>query len=68
MSTPESIVHQDGEIGSIISIHGSSSAPYLFERYRISGANRDTFVAALIGRLCVLEARAALEAQRDAAP
>lgn len=57
MSNPENIVYQDKQITQILEYHKGSAAPALFERYRISGENRDAFVAALIGRLCVLETR-----------
>lgn len=57
MSTPEKIVHEDSQITQILEYHKGESAPALFERYRISGGNRDAFVAALIGRLCLLEAQ-----------
>lgn len=65
MSIPNEIVHQDERIETIIRSLGSNSAPALFESYRIAGTNRDAFVAALIGRLCVLEARTALDIKRD---
>lgn len=68
MSIPNEIVHQDERIETIIRSLGGNSAPALFESYRIAGTNRDAFVAALIGRLCVLEARTALEAKRDQIP
>nr|WP_321268222.1 hypothetical protein [Alcaligenes faecalis] len=68
MFTPEKIVYQDQKIETIIRAHGGNSASSLFESYRIAGTNRDAFVAALIGRLCVIEARAALDAKRDQAP
>lgn len=57
MKTSENIVHQDSQITQILEYHKGTAAPALFERYRISGTNRDAFVAALIGRLCMLEAR-----------
>lgn len=47
----------DKQISEIIEFHKGGSAPVLFEWYRISGVNQDDFVAALIARLCVLEAR-----------
>lgn len=57
MTNPENIVYQDSQITQILEFHKGAAAPALFERYRIAGENRDAFVAALIGRLCVLEAR-----------
>lgn len=56
MSNSENIVYQDAQITRIIEQHKGGAAPVLFERYRISGENRDAFVAALIGRLCLLDA------------
>jgi len=55
MSSPENIVHQDKQIEQIINANHGNAVSALFERYRISGNNRDTFVAALIARLCLLE-------------
>lgn len=57
MKTPENIVHQDSQITQILEYHKGAAASALFEQYRASGTNRDAFVAALIGRLCLLEAR-----------
>lgn len=57
MPNPENIVYQDSQITQILEFHKGAAAPALFERYRIAGENRDAFVAALIGRLCLLEAR-----------
>ena len=57
MSNPQSIVFQDGVISSILDANSSNSAAELFDRYRLSGANRDDFVAALIAKLCVLDTR-----------
>ena len=48
----------DTQITEILEFHKGNAAPALFERYRISGENRDDFVAALIARLCILEALA----------
>lgn len=61
MNSPENIVYQDSQITQILEFHKGGAASALFERYRISGQNRDAFVAALIGRLCVFEARITLE-------
>jgi hypothetical protein len=58
MPNPENIVYQDSQIAQILEFHKGAAAAALFERYRVSGENKDAFVAALIGRLCVLEARA----------
>ena len=60
MSSPENIVYQDKQIGLIIGANPAGSAPALFERYRVSGTNKDAFVAALIARLCLLETQQAL--------
>lgn len=57
MPNPENIVYQDSQITQILEFHKGMAAPVLFERYRISGVNQDAFVAALIGRLCMLEVR-----------
>lgn len=61
MCAPENIVHQDKQIGLIIGSKSINTASDLFDRYRIAGSNKDAFVAALIGRLCVLEAQASLK-------
>lgn len=55
MSSPEDVVYQDSQITEILDFHKTAAAPVLFERYRISGKNQDAFVAALIGRLCLLD-------------
>jgi len=60
MTKPENIVYQDSQITQILEYHKGEAAQALFERYRISGQNRDAFVAALIGRLCLLEAQRCL--------
>ncbi|MBP6018780.1 MAG: hypothetical protein KA735_04760 [Burkholderiaceae bacterium] len=57
MSNPENIVYQDKQITQILEYHKGAATSALFERYRISGVNQGAFVAALIGRLCVLETR-----------
>lgn len=57
MPNPENIVYQDSQITQILEYHKGAAVSALFERYRVSGVNQDAFVAALIGRLCVLEAR-----------
>lgn len=58
MSNSESIVFQDKKISQIIEYYGPAAAvSRLFEEYRIAGANRDDFVAALIARMCVLETK-----------
>lgn len=58
MSKPEFIVYEDSQITRIFEDHKGAAAAALFEQYRISGVNQGAFVAALIGRLCVLEVRA----------
>jgi hypothetical protein len=56
MPKPQIIVIQDKKIQEIIGHYGPGGAiSRLYEQYRISGANKDEFVAALIGRLCLLE-------------
>lgn len=60
-----SIVVQDQAIAQILTAAHGGAAPLLFERYRIAGQNKDAFVAALIMRLCVAEARHALGADKD---
>ncbi len=58
MSKPQIIVVEDKKIQEIIDYYGPSGAiPHLFELFRISGASKDDLVAALIGRLCLLEQR-----------
>lgn len=47
----------DNQITEILEFHKGNAAAALFERYRIPGTNRDSFVAALVGRLCLLESR-----------
>ncbi|WP_368647743.1 hypothetical protein ABRZ00_12840 [Castellaniella ginsengisoli] len=64
MPDPENIVYQDSQITQILEFHKGAAAPVLFERYRMAGANQEAFVAALIGRLCVLEGRQTLDAGR----
>jgi hypothetical protein len=64
MPDPENIVHQDSQITQILEYRKGSAASALFERYRISGVNQDAFVSALIGRLCVLEARCGANFER----
>lgn len=59
MSRPSAIVIQDQQIARIMA-DGQAAPSALFEAYRISGENRDAFVAALIARLCVDQARATL--------
>jgi len=62
MATPEKIVFQDKRIAEILGAGRGNDAHDLFEYYRISASqNRDVFVAALIGRLCVLEAQKRLD-------
>lgn len=61
MSSSENIVYQDAQITEILEYHKGNAASALFERYRISGVNKDAFVAALIGQLCITEARASFE-------
>jgi len=56
MTTPEFIAHQDELIERILNANHGNAVSALFERYRIC-ANRDTFVAALIARLCLREAQ-----------
>lgn len=63
MNGPENIVYQDSQITQILEFHKGAATSALFERYRISGSNRDAFVAALIGRLCVFETRIMSEGQ-----
>lgn len=61
MTSPVNIVYQDLKITQILEYHKGSAAPALFEQYRVSGQNRDAFVAALIGRLCLLDTRERIE-------
>lgn len=61
MNKPENIVYQDSQITQILEYHKGGAASELFERYRISGSNRDAFVAALIGRLCLLEVQSRIK-------
>lgn len=59
MPDPQFIVSQDKKIVEIIGYYGAAGAiSHLFEQYRVSGSNKDEFVAALIGRLCLLEQKA----------
>jgi hypothetical protein len=62
MPDPSSIVLYDAEIARVLASEQGRAASELFERYRIAGHGRDTFVAALIGRLCVQHARSATAA------
>jgi len=55
MSTPEKIVLGDGEISQILD-SSPNAAHDLFEAYR-TRYSKDEFVAALIARLCLLEAQ-----------
>jgi len=57
MTSHRNVVFQDKKITEMLGSGRSSDAHDLFEYNRISGENRDAFVAALIGRLCVLETR-----------
>ncbi len=55
MSNSNQIVLFDKQITEILDFHKGNSASYLFERYRISRIDADSFVAALIARLCLAE-------------
>ncbi len=44
---------QDKKITEILDFYKGNSAPHLFERYRVSGEQKNDFVAALIMRLCL---------------
>lgn len=69
MPGPENIGYQDTKITQILEYHKGAAAPALFERYRISGVNKDAFVAALIARLCLIEAKASFApVQNTSAP
>lgn len=57
---------QDRQIARILAA-GQATPSALFEAYRIAGENRDAFVAALIARLCVDQARAAITTATSAA-
>jgi len=61
MVHPKKIVTQDKRISEFIDAGRANAASDLFEYYRILGENREAFVAALIARLCVLEARHRLD-------
>jgi len=61
MVHPKSIVAQDKRISEFIDTGRANAVSDLFEYYRIVGENREAFVAALIARLCVLEARHRLD-------
>jgi len=50
----------DKEIEEVINTPNSNAVSVLFERYRLSN-NPDEFVAALIGRLCMLHAQSLLK-------
>jgi len=56
MAYPEHIVHQDELIERVINANHGNAVSALLERYRIA-SNKDTFVAALIARLCLREAQ-----------
>lgn len=55
MSRHENVFYRNSQVTQVPEYHKGAAAPALFERYRISGSDRDAFVAALIGRLCLLE-------------
>ncbi|MBK1780580.1 hypothetical protein JHL22_05060 [Advenella sp. WQ 585] len=58
MSNSESITFENKKIKQIIEHYGPAKAiSHLFEEYRVSGGNRDAFVAALIARMCLIESR-----------
>jgi len=57
MRDPSSVVLADAEIARVLASDQGNAAERLFERYRIAGTGRDAFVTALIGRLCVENAR-----------
>ena len=68
MPNSSPIVWYDAEIARVLESDQGLAASELFERYRIAGEGRDSYVAALIGRLCVEHARAALTATAKEAP
>lgn len=57
MNDSVNIVVQDQKIAQILASTEGQAASLLFEHYRIAGRNQDVFVAALIARLCMAEAR-----------
>lgn len=57
MRDPSPVVLTDAEIARVLASDQGNAAERLFKRYRIAGTGRDAFVAALIGRLCVMNAR-----------
>lgn len=57
MANPQEIVGQDAIISEILDANPYGAAADLFERYLVVSASRDAFVAALIGRLVMREAR-----------
>jgi len=59
MPNPESIVREDAQITQILTTNGANAVSALFEYYRIHRS--DDFVAALVGRLCMLHAQSLLK-------
>lgn len=58
MNDPSSIVYADAQIARILESEQDRAASELFECYRTAIHWRESFVAALIGRVCIAHARA----------
>lgn len=57
MSEPSQIVLLDAEIERVLQSAQGRAASVLLDRYRCAGPQKDAFVAALIGRVCVAHQR-----------
>ncbi|MGE8515747.1 MAG: hypothetical protein ACN6OM_03975 [Alcaligenes nematophilus] len=55
MSISKNITKQDKLISRIFEVSGPNKISALFEAYRVSGPQKEGFVAALIHRLCFVE-------------